>query len=157
MADGKIYITISDERIQNKTGGTGGGSSKSEESEKEKENKWLDHEMMHFIKAQAQQMANYALNNIGNFTGDYQTQREIQASLSMIGVISNIGISAIAGFKYAGVGGAIVGAGISIASQGINFALSEATAQVQIKKQNYEIERMRDISGLNGLTNGSRI
>ena len=157
MADGKIYIIISDERSGNGNGTT------TKETTKEKEDKdrnlWLEHEMLHFLKQQAQTMLNYAVSNIGNFQGDYQTQREIQQALSVGGILVNVGMAALVGLKMTGGNpiGAAVGAGISIASQSINYGLGELTASVQFKKTNYEIERMRDISGLNGLTNGSRI
>lgn len=154
MADGKIYIYITTDKPKS-TGETGESTEKKDN--KNKGDMFFAHELAHFAKAQASQMVNYALNNIGNFTGDYQTQKEIQHAVQMAGSIKNIALSAYAGFRIAGVAGGVVAGGLAIASQTINFVLAEAQAQLQINKQNYEISKLREISGLNGLTNGSRI
>lgn len=157
MADGKIYITITDEPLTKPEPGT--PQPPKPEGEKDDKNSlfsdFAKHQFFEFIKAQSKQFINYTIGNIGNFTGNYQSQRQIQETISIGNRIANVGMAAIAGAKY-GVAGAIIGAVVSIASQGIELGLQDHTLGVQVKQQNREIDMMRKISGLDGLTNGSR-
>ena len=102
-------------------------------------------------------MANYSLSNIGNFTGDYNAQRQVNFARSAINVATGLVTSAYMGFAVGGPIGTIIGAGISAASQVINFGLQLNSESIEIKKQNYNIQQLRQLSGLDGLTNGSRI
>lgn len=153
MADGKIYITITDEPV-----GNNGTDTKETKEEKEKGSLFGDfakHQFFNFIESQAKQFMNYSIGNIGNFTGNYQTQRQIQESLRIGNMVKGIGMAMIAGAKF-GLPGALIAGGIAIASQAINLAYEDHALTVQTKQQNREIDMMRKISGLDGLTNGSR-
>jgi len=155
MPDGKIYITISDERKE-----TSQLSSVTESKQQQQEKTSLfgdfaKHQFFDFVQSQANQFVSYTVSNIGNFTGNYQTQRQVQETLQIGKMITNVGVSMLAGSKF-GLPGALIAGGIAIASQGINLAYQSKTLDVQTKQQNREIEMIRSISGLNELTNGSR-
>ena len=160
MADqdtGKIYITISDRRI-----GQGGGEDDPQTQQKETKTKTLGEyakvQFFHFIKSEANTMVNYTLGNIGNFTGDYQAQRDVQAMLNGIGVATTLGNSFIAGLTLTGgnIAGGLVAVAITGAGQLINYGLNELTNTRQTRNQNYNITQLRELSGLDSLTNGGR-
>lgn len=155
MDEGKIYITISDTR--------GGGKTPTPKEPKEEKEKnllgdFLKHKFFNMVEDQAKQMVNYTIGNIGNFTGDYQVQREIETSMR----VANMGVSLVTAFKVGmtATGGNILGGvaavGFMVASQGINIALQEHANKVSNRNQNYNIEQLRNISGLDALTNGGR-
>lgn len=162
MDEGKIYITISDTR------GGGGEPTPSPETPTPKEPKeekeknllgdFLKHKFFNMVEDQAKQMVNYTIGNIGNFTGDYQAQREIETSMK----VANMGVSLVTAFMggMTATGGNILGGvaavGFMVASQGINIALQEHANKVSNRNQNYNIEQLRNISGLDALTNGGR-
>ena len=160
MSDGKIYITISDTRTGEVIKGTDiivPEKKKSNTEENELQN-YVMHQFRNLITQQAKNMVNYSLGNIGNFTGDYNAQREVNFSLSALNVGSSIIAGAFAGLKVTGSPvGAIVGAATVATSQAINFGLKLKSEQVALNKQNYNIQQLRQLSGLDGLTNGSRI
>lgn len=149
-ADGKIYITITDARtgevIKDTDKPTPTPTKPSEEKDKTSIAK---HQLWHFIENEAKQMAQYTISNIGNFTGDYNAQRQINFGLSVLNSAKNIGLAAL----YGGP----VGAGIAVASMTINFGLQLHSENLEVKKQNHNIDQLRQLSGLDGLTNGSRI
>ena len=157
MSDGKIYITISDARTGEVIKGTNLTTPKKEKDPEEELQKYIMHEFRNFITSQAKNMVNYSLGNVGNFTGDYNSQRSINYGLSAAGVASNIVMGAVAGAKVGGAYGALIGAGIAATSQIINFGLQMNSQNLEIRKQNYNISQVRQLSGLDGLTNGSRI
>lgn len=152
MDDGKIYITISDKRT---SGGNGGGGfndpDQTPENPIEEESdlqKYARHRFFSFVQSEAKQMVNYAISNIGNFTGDYNIQRTTQAVQRVGNIAMNVGV----GFAVGGV----VGGVIAIASTLINTGLEYIQGSVQTDKRNYEIDKLKELSGLNALTNGSR-
>ena len=154
MSDGKIYITISDSR-----GGSGVGVSNAADTEKDKKStvgQYLQHRFFNFIQGQASQFVNYSINNIGNFTGDYQTQRNVQTMMSAVNFFINTFSEAITGAQAGGVAGALAGITIAVGSQVINFGYSELSEQFQNRKVNRNIDMMRKRLGLEGLTDGSR-
>lgn len=155
--DGKLYIVITDrrpEQLNQEEDGNG---------DKEKKQKtigdYAKHRFFDLVKEQSKQVVNNTIGNIGNFTGDFQTQQQITEAVNYGNTLKSLAMSAYAGFKMTGGNpiGAIVAVGFSIASQGINFLLEERANKFANYKQNYQIEKMRDLSGLNGLTNGGRI
>jgi hypothetical protein len=157
-ADGKIYITISDSRESEIIKGTkiNAPSEGKKEKEKTTTSDFIKHQFFNFIESEAKQMVNYTLGNIGNFTGDYNAQRQVNFGLSAASVITNIGMSALAGSKF-GIPGAIAGAVVAATSQAVSFGLQLRTQNLEITKQNYSIGQLKQLSGLDGLTNGSRI
>lgn len=162
MADtGKIYITISDTR-----GGSGSGrtpdvpnSQPNQDEEEQKTgmlNQYVRHRFFNFVEAQAKQAVNYAVGNIGNFTGNYQRQEDAQRSMENISTAINIVNSVYVGAKAGGAVGAVVSFAISLGSVLINSAYRIHSEQFQNRKDNRNIEMMRNRLGLQGLTDGSR-
>lgn len=152
MPDGKIYITISDRRLD--------GDTTPEEEQKKDESKdfgsYLIHKALDFAKQEAQQFVNYSISNIGNFTGNYEAQAHIQEAIRGVNILTNIGMSALAGFKLFGGAGAAAGAIFAFASQSVNMAMGEYQQWFANKKMNHNIDMVRQLSGLNQLTDGSR-
>lgn len=170
MADGKIHIIITDQ-IGAGGGGTGGvdGSSGSSTKTSTSKNqnglaKYAEHEFIHLAKNTAMQYINYSISNIGNFTGDYISQANTQAALNNVTKLVGIGTAVAAGAKIGSAAmpgvGTVVGAAIGLvagtAGSIVSFEQQEKVARVQYAKTNREIAMLRDLSGLNVLTNGGR-
>ena len=134
MAKGsKIYITISDKRGSGTIGQSDTGAKTTEEEKEDKAlSKYLQHQFFATIKSQTKQAVRYAVNNIGNFTGDYQTQRQMQSVVSLADFMVDLGTSAI------------------------NLAEQNSIGRVENKRLNYTIDILRQRSGLDTLTDGSR-
>lgn len=158
--DGKIYITISDRRIGDDGGEVVPVNPQTTPNEEEKKKNilgdYLKHRFFNLVENQAKQMATYTIANIGNFTGDYQYQREINVGVEILNEGITLASSFGSGMAVGGVVGGAVAVAITIASQTINFAMQEQANRVSNRNQNYNIQQLRDISGLNALTNGSR-
>lgn len=160
MADGKIYITISDKPAG--TGGGGGTETKKKEKTQMSTSGYIMHELRNFVTEQAKTMVSYTIGNIGNFTGDYETQREVEYLTKAVSVAKNITFAAIGGANAAaavGVSGATggwIGVALAVASMGVNFALGEVAAAKTFKRQNYDINQLRKLSGLNISLDGGR-
>ena len=152
---GKLYITISDER-GNGTPGVSNGTKKDNDVQKENLlSRYIEHEAFHIVKQQTMKAVDFSLGNIGNFTGDYITQQKINDMRSNLSSLMAIGMTTLAGAKY-GVVGAVIGfsvGAISQVSSGIYETIEKTTAN---KKQNYEIAQIRDRAGLNSVLDGSR-
>ena len=143
---GKIYITISDTREPKK-------------EERKRNLRPLEVENAKFLEGLAKtaavvstyaiQYANWSINNIGNFSGNYQGQRELQAAKSAI--LKGVG------FAGAIAAGGILGGVAYAGAMTFDFILNEKSNMAQFSKQNYDIRQLRQISGLDGLTNGGRI
>lgn len=162
MDEGKIYITITDQRIGGETTGKP-PQQPTDNGGQEKEDKnllgdYIKHRFFSLVQEQAKQMVNYAISNIGNFTGDYQTQREIEVGLKATNLGVNLVTSFVAGFTATGgnvIGGAVA-VGIVVATSAISYGLQETVNKVNNRNQNYNIAQLREISGLDALTNGGR-
>ena len=154
----KIYIVITDQRPDsNGTGGANTGSNAdNDKSERNQLKRYAEHQFYNFIKSESQTAANYTINNIGNFTGNYQTQREIQNVVGHANGLVSLGESAIYGASIGGLAGAAIAVGISLVSSLINFGLESYSIGIAEKKTNYAIEQLRARSGLNTLNDGSR-
>lgn len=153
MDDGRIYITISDTR-ENNAVGTQNSSVSSNNTSKEKitpeealriENL---HRLEHSLVNNAQQIAMYSIGNIGNFTGNYQAQREVNTALNLGKKVAHLGMAMATGNP--------VIIATTLLADVVNIGLQEYSSYVENKKINYSIDRLRDISGLNTLKNGSR-
>ena len=163
MADGKIYITISDTR-----GGSGAGVSNEAdtgvaESKQggSKLGNFIWHRFYNTVESQAKQYINYTIGNIGNFTGSYSAQRDAEEGLRITNLLVSTVSSSITAFVAFGGGpqggvAAAIAATISIGSEAINFAYREKSESFQNRKTNRNIELMRRRLGLEGLTDGSR-
>lgn len=156
--DGKIYIIVTDKM-------PGGGEPipvpKPPETKKDKKEDLFSHWARQRILEETKQLAKnavmYSLHNIGNFTGDYITQGHVNDAVSAVSGIASIGTAALAGFKYTGsVWGAVIGASLAIVNRVVSGTQSAYSNYVQNQKTNYEIEQLRERSGLNTLLDGSR-
>lgn len=149
---GKIYVILTDKRGQQPEPTPPTPETPSTpKPKKEEKNKYLSAALKvgATVAACAIQAANWSLNNIGNFTGDYQKQRQVQAVKGAL--------LKGAGFVGAVAAGGVLGAVAYTAAMAVDFTLSETSNQIQFAKQNYDIRQLRQISGLDGLTNGGRI
>lgn len=161
--DNKLYITISDKRgegggkpVPEEENGTSGMTfEKMREHENDLLRRYAEHEMFHVVKSTATRTVNFAISNIGNFTGDYITQKDVNWLKGVASNVTSIGLTTLAGAKYGPVGAAI-GFVVGAASVVTNSIFTEITNQVQISKSNYSIGQLRDRVGLNTIYDGSR-
>lgn len=155
MADGKIYITISDRR-----GGSGAGVSSDADTESSKKEtsvgKYVQHRFFNFMEGQAKRFVSYSVGNIGNFTGNYQAQRDIEVTVGALSFAINLASAAYTGAKAGGWVGAVVALTTATLSEGANIGYREYSEWFQNKKDNHNIDMMRKRLGLEGLTDGSR-
>lgn len=163
MNDGKIYIVITNKY----QGGDGTPNDEMSENKSESQSsigKYATHRFFNFMEQQATKVVNYSINNIGNFTGDYQAQRDVQASIGLLNRLMNLGNAAVqgalAGAKAGGGYGAAIGAAIGlivgVGSEAVSVALESNSFYIQQKKANREINILKERSGLNSLMDGSR-
>lgn len=155
--DGKIYITISDRRDGD---GPGLPNNVQENEEKDKFSlaTYAGTVLMKTLVNNTKKTVMYTINNIGNFTGNYRLQKDISEAIQLGESVLSIGRSFLAGTIVSG-GNPIVGliaAGADLIGQGVNLALQENSSLFAIKMQNYEIDKIRELSGLNTLKDGSR-
>ena len=160
MAEGnnKLYITISDVR-------EGDGETPTEqpegtaESEKSKDNalgRYIEHQVFHLAKKQAMKFVHFTFGSVGNFTGDYIAQQQINDIMSSIQPFVNIGLATAAGAKVGGWVGAIVGFAVGTVSETVGSVYTIRQKEFETVKTNYEIEQLKVRSGLNSLLDGSR-
>jgi hypothetical protein len=158
--DGKLYIIITDERGKGSgTGVTGADVPTANDKTKEKQSglDYAKHRFYSFVESQAKQAINYGINNIGNFTGDYVTQRKVNETVQRINVLANIGTSALAGFQITGSPiGAAAGAVIAIAGVVSNDIYSNISYRLENKRIEHSINQLRIRSGNDTLYDGSR-
>ena len=161
MTDGKIYITISDNRGENNSTNLITASNPQSDSENNSSNalaKYAQHRFFNFIESEAKQFVNYEVGNIGNFTGNYVAQRNVSVAVNAGNQLLNIGNAAFGGFVASGGNpiGAVIGASLAITGSIINYYKEEKVNQIEFKKQSYEIDVLKDRSGLYAENNGSR-
>lgn len=150
----KIYIVITDQRPDGNNGAN--GSRQQDDDNRNSIKRYAEHQFYNFIKSESQTAVNYTINNIGNFTGNYQVQREVQNVVKHANGLVSLGESAIYGASIGGLAGAGIAVGVSLVSSLINFGLESYAIGVAEKKTNYAIEQLRARSGLNTLNDGSR-
>lgn len=155
MANDKLYITISDNRI----GQSGTPTSQTANQNKDKEDsslqRYAEHQLFHTIKSTVTQTVNYQIANIGNMTGDYITQRKINVAKETVSKLSTIAMSTIAGAKYGGYG-AIVGFAVGTLSVMLGSFFEINSNLLENQKTNYSISQLRERAGLNTIYDGSR-
>ena len=150
----KIYIVITDQRPDGNNGAN--GSRQQDDDNRNPIKRYAEHQFYNFIKSESQTAVNYTINNIGNFTGNYQVQREVQNVVKHANGLVSLGESAIYGASIGGLAGAGLAVGVSLVSSLINFGLESYSIGIAEKKTNYAIEQLRARSGLNTLNDGSR-
>lgn len=160
MADtGKIYITISDTRGGSGNGvsnssdtgyqsGSSGAASSSGSSSESAFKIIAKTQFANFVINQTKSVVAYAIGNIGNFTGDYVAQHNIQTGLQHISIIGNI----VNAYKEGGILGGIIATASPFAAD----LMRMNREIIQNKKVNREIDMIRQRSGLNTLKDGSR-
>lgn len=93
------------------------------------------------------QIVNYSINNVGNLTGDYIVQSQINQALDVFSDIATIGT----GFATGGwIGGVVAATGVAI-KKGVQFFQEEQ----DIRKANRQSAYLRERTG-NATTNNSR-
>lgn len=149
----KLYVVITNEKPNNKSLVSGGNTGQ------EKQNtvgRYAEHHLFHQAKNLATQTVNYTLANIGNFTGDYITQRQVNIAKQQISNLMNIGMATAGGFATAGVVGGLVGFTIATSSIIASSVFQEHSNVVENQKINYSIGELRKRAGLNVSLDGSR-
>lgn len=148
--DGKIYIVITD-KMPGSPGspegeGRGEGARKSESGMVAH---WARQRLLGEAKSLASGWLSYGVNNIGNFTGDYTTQMELQAGMNaasrLIGVVS----ATLAGMKVAGPWGAAIAFGASVLNGVSQEVQSHNLRMLEQRKTNYAIAQLRERSAMN--------
>lgn len=158
----KLYISISDDRGNgNRNTPTASSSSANKNGKKEKENenllgRYVEHELFHLVKKNTMQAVNYSLANIGNFTGDYISQRRVNELKQAVTGFTSIGMSTLAGAQVGGIVGAVVGFAAGTASLVVDTVYDNITNKAEYAKQNYNIAQLKDRVGLNSIYDGSR-
>lgn len=160
MADGKIYITISDRRDD--SGGTPGVPEPNnfpiEKSNGDKVSlkTYSLNLISNTLKSNSRKLISYSVNNYGNLTGDHFAQRDIQNAIQLATVFTEIGTSFATGTAIGGPGVGLLVATLDAGTKLLNYEISEFGRQREIEKNNREISIIRKISGLDNLTNGGR-
>lgn len=155
-SDGKIYIVItdklptSDTKVVEKSSASGKGDGDG------LYDYWAKSNLVNQMKSISSTLINYQLSNVGNFTGDYIKQNEINTSLSYVSLLSNVVKGAMSGAQWGGPVGAVYGAIMSVLNTGLTSALNIKSNIISVSKTNYEIEQLRNRAGLNALKDGSR-
>lgn len=159
MEKNKLYITISDERSsgtptkETQQGGVGA----SRETKKNHElSKYIGHEFYHLVKNQAVRFVNFSIGNVGNFKGDYISQRKINQVKSAVSSLVSIGVATYHGAQIGGVVGGAVGFAFGTAVMVAESVYRDIETQNEFSKTNYNIEQIRTRSGLDSLRDGSR-
>ena len=102
---------------------------------------------VHAAVNNVKQAVQFGLSNVGNFTGDYIAQRNINQALDAMSGVSSIVMGAVTG----GWAGAVI-ATASVAMRGIT---GEISRQMQYRNEDIQTSMMLQRSG-NALTDGSR-
>ena len=168
MADGKIYITISDTRGGSNEVETANAAAKNNANSSGKTalglmafNKFID-----FAQTEANQYVNFTIGNIGNFTGSYSAQKEMEVTMKYLNYFSNLGISSVGTFiNFTAASGSPLAGGIAATAEVIlkgaitlidKGIFQEKAEQFNMRRTNRNISLMRQRLGLEGLTDGSR-
>jgi len=156
--DGKIYIVITNRTPQSVEQGTAGVEQKKNEDDKESVlGKYVFHQFFNLIQSQAQQAVSLSINNIGNFTGDYQSQRVAQGLMTISSRLAGIGLAAASGWKMSGSWiGAVIGAVVQTGTYAKDDIINSQLLKLQDRKMNFAIQQLQERSGLNTRIDGSR-
>lgn len=167
--DGKLYIIITDQPVVNSTQTITENTTTTEEPQKNKQIKttqtkensntynFAAHQFYNLVTQTATEIVNWSISNIGNFSGDYIKQANVQKAIGLTSKILGIGMAAFHGGMAGGPIGALVAGTVALVGTGVSIALEDRANSFQVQKQNREIAQLRELSGLNPLTNGGRI
>ena len=156
--DGKIYIIVTDERpIESNVNNQVVSSNKGENKNNSLMTHLSNEMILNNLKGIVAKDINYRLSNVGNFTGDYIAQTNINNALSFTNALSNIGMSGLSTFMATGNPAlALMSAGVSLANTIVNRAFNVNSLMIENQKTNYEIAQLKDRAGLNSKLDGSR-
>jgi len=102
---------------------------------------------VHATIGNVRQAVQFGLSNVGNFTGDYITQRNINRALETLNGVSSVAMGAMAG--------GWVGAVIATASLAVRGITQEISRQINYQNEEINTSMARQRSG-NVHTDGSR-
>ena len=158
MADGKLYIIVTDQVPGGQAPVPGVETDKKDKEKEGSLEKFASHKFFNFVESQAKQAINYSVSNIGNFTGNYIEQTHMSEALQGVNFLISLATSAYAGFKLSGGSpyGALIAAGITVASTAINTVQQHYAGLVDASRRNEEAAQLRTRAGLNSTNNGSR-
>lgn len=157
--DGKIYIVITDKAPNQSQASISNNQIVNNTPTKQNDNlisHWARDRIISTITSSMTRATMYQLSNIGNFTGNYIAQTNINNGLQGINALKGIVMSGVAGFQVGNVMGALMGVSLSLINTGVGGLLNMNSLMVQNKQTNYEIAQLRDRAGLNALKDGSR-
>ena len=159
MADGKIYIIVTDQ-LPNGSGPITPDGNQQQNKIKEKKDPLGDyakHQFFNLVKNQAMQNLNYSISNIGNFTGDYMKQEHVENMMQAGSFVLSLVTSAVAGWKMTGSPwGAVIAVAATGISEGISTAQQYYAGLVENARKNRDIALLKTRAGLNSTNNGSR-
>lgn len=156
----KLYITITDKRGDGGSGIPTPSPSDSSSAKKKQDDdsllkRYAEHELFHLVKSTAMKSVNYAISNIGNFTGDYIIQKNVSYAKGIVSNIMSVGMTTLAGAKFGPVG-AIIGFVAGTSSIAIGSVFEDMSNRADNAKNNFNIEMLRERVGLNTIYDGSR-
>ena len=156
----KLYITITDKRGDGGSGIPTPSPSDSSSAKKEQDDdsllkRYVEHELFHLVKGTATKAVSFSINNIGNFTGNYIKQQEVNEIKQGISGVMTIGMSTLAGAKF-GPWGAVAGFVVGVSSIVANTIFDDISNRANNAKNNFEISMLRERAGLNTIYDGSR-
>lgn len=155
--DGKIYIIVTDQLPNGGSQVVPDSSKKDKDKDKDGHfTSWAVHQYLSLVKEQALNNINFAISNIGNFTGDYQAQRDAQTAMSVINELAGLGVSIFAGAKIGGVPGAIVATSVYGINKAVSTVQTYQLINLQQRQTNHAINQLQNRSGLNTKYDGSR-
>lgn len=161
-ADGKIYIIVTDKLPGGVGPGPGPSPAPSPKDDKNKKDDqdlfghWARTQILSTVKRAANAAVSFSISNIGNLTGNYLGQTQVQESIALVHSMMGIGTTAAAGFAVGGVPGAILGASLAVINQGISISQSLVSQNIQQRKANRELEQLRERAGMNQYIDWSR-
>ena len=148
--DGKIYIVITDKMPGSPGSPEGEGKGEGpKKSESGMVAHWARQRLLGEAKSQANSWLSYGVNNIGNFTGNYTAQMEVQAGMNVVSRLSGIGMSTLAGLKVGGIPGAVIAFGISTINLITQDVQKHNLRLFEQKRTNYAISQLRERSAMN--------
>jgi hypothetical protein len=118
--------------------------------------RYAEHHLFHVAKESINKGANFVINNIGNITGDYISQRGVNEARQLASGLTSIAMTTLAGAKIGGEVGAIIGFATGTISALSDAYFEYAQKTINTAKTNLEINELRSRAGLNTIYDGSR-
>lgn len=152
-SDGKLYIIVTDQL----PGGTVPlvPDQKKDKKDKDDLSSYVQHKFYDLIVSEAKQIAGFTINNIGNFTGNYLAQEQINNALQLLSLGTKLGMAAVAGSAF-GPAGSLVAVGVVAVGEYTSQTFQLILGYNENTRQNRMIDQLRARAGLNGTNNDSR-